>query len=122
MKCRYLDSNEAIFDEVLATLDIAKFVDIKRIVNLVAFPLAYHLRKSEMRIYLVERDRRFVFLLSVHHLQYYENVFFIKKEKIIKISIKSRIMINVVFFHENNSNYVKSRISELIKKKFLNDE
>lgn len=31
-------------------------------------------------------------------------------------------MINAIFFRKNNLNYVKSRISELIEKKSLNDE
>lgn len=45
-----------------------------------------------------------------------------KKEKMIKISVKNRIIINVIFFRENNFNYVKSRINELIDKKSLNNE
>jgi len=122
MKCRYLDFDEAVFDEVSTTLGIAKFVNVKRIITLAAFSLAYHSRRSKMKISLVERNRRFVFLLSVHHLQYYENAFFMKKEKMIEISVKGRIMVDAVFFRENNLNYVRSRISGLTEKKSLNDE
>lgn len=68
MECRYLDSNGAIFGEVLAALGIAKFAGIKRIINLAVFPLTYYPRRSEIRTSLVKRGRRFVSLLGVHHL------------------------------------------------------
>lgn len=40
----------------------------------------------------------------------------------IEISVKGRIMVDAVFFRENNLNYVRSRISGLTEKKSLNDE
>lgn len=38
-----------------------------------------------------------------------------------EVLVKSRIMVDVVFFRENNPNYVRSRISELTKKKSLDN-
>lgn len=122
MKCRYLDSDELVFDEVSTALDVGKFVDVKRIVTLDAFFLEYHSRRSEMRVSLIERDRRFVFLLSVQYLQYHGNAFFMKKRKMIEVPVKSWIMIDAAFFRENNLNYVRSRISELIEKHSLSAE
>jgi len=121
MKCRYLDSDGLVFDEVSTALGVGKFADVKRIVILDAFPLEYHSRRSEMRISLIERDRRFVFLLGVQYLQYHGNVFFMKKE-VIEVPVKSRIMVDAAFFRENNSNYVRPRISELIERHSLSAE
>jgi hypothetical protein len=67
MNCRYLDSDGAVFGEVSAALSIEKFAGVKQIVNLAAFPLACHPRRGEMRADLVERGRRFVSLLGMHH-------------------------------------------------------
>jgi len=41
---------------------------------------------------------------------------------VVEVLVKSRIMIDVVFFRENNPNYVRLRFSELIKKKSLDNE
>lgn len=68
MKCRYLDSDGAIFGEVSTILGVIKFAGVKRIVTLDAFPLIYYPRRSEMRAGLVARGRRFVTLLGVHYL------------------------------------------------------
>jgi len=121
MECRYLDSDGAVFGEVSAALGIAKFAGIKRIANLAAFPLAYHPRRSEMRTSLVNRGRRFVSLLGVHHLQYYGNGFFMEKGEVVEVPVKSRIMVDAAFFRENNPNYVRPRISGLTEKKSLDD-
>ena len=121
MECRYLDSDGAVFGEVSASLGIAKFAGIKRIANLAAFPLAYHPRRSEMRTSLVNRGRRFVSLLGVHHLQYYGNAFFMEKGEVVEVPVKSRIMVDAAFFRENNPNYVRPRISGLTEKKSLDD-
>jgi CTP:phosphocholine cytidylyltransferase-like protein len=45
-----------------------------------------------------------------------------EKGEVIKVPIKGRIMVDAAFFYENNLNYIRSRISELTKKKSLNDE
>ena len=121
MECRYLDSDGAVFGEVSAALGIAKFAGVKRIVNLAAFPLAYHPRRGEMRAGLVERGRRFVSLLGVHHLQYYGNAFLMEKGEVVEVPVKGRIMVDAAFFRENNPNYVRPRISGLTEKKSLND-
>lgn len=120
MECRYLDSDGAVFGEVSAALGIAKFAGVKWIVNLAAFPLAYHPRGGEMRTGLVERGRRFVSLLGVHHLQYCGNAFFMEKGEVVEVPVKGRIMVDAAFFRENNPNYVRPRISGLTEEKSLN--
>ena len=121
LKCRYFDSDGAVFGEVSAALGIAKFAGVKRIVILAAFLFAYHPRRREMKTNLVQRGRRFVSLLGVHHLQYYENAFFMEKGEVVEVPVKGRIMIDAAFFRENNLNYVRSRINGLIEKKSLDD-
>ena len=121
MECRYLDSDGAVFGEVSVALGIAKFAGVKRIVTLAAFPLAYHPRRSEIKTSLVERGRRFVSLLGVHHLQYCGNAFFTEKGEVVKVPIKGRIIVDAAFFRENNPNYVRPRISGLTEKRSLDD-
>ena len=122
MRCPYLNSDGAVFGEVSTALGIEKFAGVKQIIKLAAFPLAYHPRKGEMRTGLVERGRRFVFLLDVHHLEYNGNAFFMEKGGVVEVSVKDRIIIDAAFFRENNPNYVRPRISGLTEKKSLSDE
>lgn len=121
LECRYLDSDGAVFGEVSAALGIAKFAGVKRIVTLAAFPFGYHPRRREMKTNLVQRGRRFVSLLGVHHLQYYGNAFFMEKGEVVEVPVKGRIMVDAAFFRENNPNYVRPRINGLTEKKSLDD-
>jgi len=116
MECRYLDSDGLVFGEVWTALGVGKFAGVKRIVTLDAFPLEYHPRRSEMRASLIERGRRFVSLLGVQYLQYHGNAFFMEKGEVVEVPVKSRIMVDAAFFRENNSNYVRPRISGLIER------
>jgi hypothetical protein len=43
------------------------------------------------------------------------------KREVVKVPVKSRIMIDAVFFRENNPNYVRSRFSGLTEKKSLDN-
>lgn len=88
MNCRYLDSDGAVFGEVSAALGIEKFAGVMQIVNLAAFPLPYHPHEGEMRADLVERGRRFVSLLGVHHLQYNGNAFSWKKGRLLRFLLR----------------------------------
>lgn len=85
---RYLDSNRAVFNEVSAILDIAKFAGIKRIVTLAVFSLTYYPYRNKVKANLVERSRQFVFLLGIDYFQYYGNVIFIEKIKPLKFLLK----------------------------------
>jgi hypothetical protein len=40
---------------------------------------------------------------------------------VVKVPVKSRIIVNATFFRENNPNYVRPRISGLTERKYLDD-
>ena len=119
MECRYFDSDGAVFGEVSTPLGGAKYAGVKRIVNLDAFPLEYHPRRTEVRASLVAQGRRFVSMLGIHHLQYHDNAFFVEKGEVVEVRVNSRIMVAAAFFRENNPNYLRLRISGLVERRSL---
>ena len=59
--------------------------------------------------------------MSVHHRQYQDDAFFMRKEQPIKVPVNSRIMIDAIFFQEANLNHTRPSINQLIKQD-LSDE
>lgn len=115
LKCRYVDFDDKVFEETFIELVILKFRDTKRINSLDVFPFEYHSSKDEIKTNLVDCDRKFVFLMSVHHRQYRGDAFYMRKEQSIKVSVNSRVMIDAVYFQEINPNYTKSRNTPLLR-------
>jgi len=121
VKCRLLDFNEQMFDEVLTALRIKKFQEIKRVDRLETFSFEFHEHQKEMKKYFVRCDRQFVSLMSQHHVQYHDNVFYIKKSEYVEVSVNSHIMIDVTYFCKINSNYTRLHINKLIRLSSLNN-
>lgn len=75
-----------------------------------------------MKKYFVRCDRQFVSLMSQHHVQYCDNVFYIEKSEYVKVFVNNRIIIDVIYFRKINSNYTRSHINELIKSSSSNND
>ena len=121
MGCRYLDSDGKVFGEVSTALGIEKFRGSKPISSLKAFPLSYHPKEKEMRVYLERCGRKFLSLMNVHHCEYRGMAFIVKKNRPIKIFVNSRIMVDAAYFREANPNYARPSIDESNKNSSNND-
>ncbi len=122
MKCRNLNYDDQIFGKASINLVIAKFREKRRINMLNAFSLRYYSNEQEMKVQLVECDRKFVFLLRAHHRHCRDTTFYIKNEESIKFFVDNRIILNAAFFWKINSNYIRSQPHKMIKKKINNNE
>ncbi len=121
VKCSYLDFNEQVFEKAYTAIEIWTFQDAKSINRLETLFLKYHHHADEMRKHLLRCDQQFVFLMSQHHVQYRDNIFYIENREYIQVLVNSHIMINVSYFRKINLNYFKLHINELIKSSSLND-
>lgn len=122
MKCRYLNYDDQVFKKASINLIIVKFREKKRISTLNAFSLRYHSNEQEMKVELVECDRKFVFMLEAYHRHYRDTTFYMKDEELVKIFVNNRVMLDVAFFRKMNFNYIRSQSYELIKKKMNNNK
>lgn len=116
---RYLNFNDKLFGEALTALGISKFRGARPINSLEAFPLQYHQCVDEKKE-LVNRDRKFISLMGIHHRQYQGNAFFMDRGSPVTISVNGRIVIDAAFFRELNPNYTRPRIDELGKQNSSN--
>ena len=115
LECYCLDFDGNTSGEATVELGISKFRETKRIDSLGVFPLEYHPNRIEIQTHLVECGRKFVSLMGVHHRQYWGDAFYIHKGMPIGVPVNGRIVIDAIFFHEANPNYVRPRISESAK-------
>lgn len=98
IKACYLDFNRKVLRETLSKYVIKKFYGAKQIIALNVFPLKYYLSEKYIRAYLIKYSQKFLSIINVYLCEYKGKVFYIKKEQIIKISIKSQVIINTPYF------------------------
>jgi hypothetical protein len=76
------------------------------------FPLKYYPSKKHIRTYFTKCNRKFLFIIDVYLYKYKGKAFYIKKEQVVKMFIKSRVVIDAAYFREDNPNYTKPSIKE----------
>jgi hypothetical protein len=109
---RYFDFNSEIIREVSTLIDILKFRGYILINRLNAFLLSYYSTLSRIRVELINYSRRFLSLYRMYYRHYYSNIFLINKDKLVKVLVNSRVIINASFFREMNPNYVRLKMDD----------
>lgn len=102
----YLDFDGEIFGESTETLQIDFFRGSKRIDSLPVYPLTNH-PDPAIETRLVSNGQRFVKLMASHHRRYEGNMFVLYEKQMMKLPIKSDIIVDVKTFRETNPNYPK---------------
>jgi hypothetical protein len=86
-------------------LPIEKSHGAKRIDALEAFPLAYHLSREDLKKHLLECGQKFRDMRDSHHVHYQGNAFFQEPNGLVRIPVKSRIIIDAGLFRKSNPSY-----------------
>jgi len=107
-----LDFDGKVFGETSSKHAIKKFRKAKAINALELFPLKYYPGKEQIRAYLFEHGRKFLSIIDIHLCKYKGKAFYIEKGQVVEIFIKSRVVINVAYFREENPNYIRPNIKE----------
>jgi hypothetical protein len=84
---------------------IEKFYGAKQIDALEAFPLVYYPSREDLTKHLLERGQKFREMRDSHHVYYQGNAFFQEPDRLIRIPVKSRIVINAGLFRKSNPSY-----------------
>ena len=112
VKARYLDFDGKVFRETLSEYTIKKFRGAKQITALEVFPLKYHPSERQVRAHLTEYGRKFLSMMYVHLCEYKGKGFYIEKDRVIKISIESRVVVDAAYFREESPNYARPSIKQ----------
>jgi hypothetical protein len=108
---QYLDFDGEAFGESTEILSIDIFRRSRQIEDLPAYPLEYH-PDPGIKSLLVSSGRKFVLLTGCYHRQYQGHLFVPHKDKLIKIHVNSRIMVDAGLFRELNPNYPRLEIKK----------
>ncbi|EED11723.1 conserved hypothetical protein [Talaromyces stipitatus ATCC 10500] len=108
---RYLDYDGEVFGESTETLQIGSFRSTKQIQTLPVYPLKYH---TDPKIWsrLVCNGRHFVSLIGSHHREYRGNMFIPDKNRLLKLHVNGRIMVDAAIFRKTNPNYPRLEIKK----------
>lgn len=108
---RYLDYDGEVFGESTETLQIGSFRGPKQIQTLPVYPLNYH---TDPNIWsrLVCNGRYFVSLIGSHHREYRGNMFIPDKNRLLKLHVNGRIMVDAAIFRKTNPNYPRLEIKK----------
>ena len=112
VKARYLDFDGKVFGETLSEHAIEKFRGAKEITALEVFPLKYHPGKKQVRAYLSKYGRKFLSMIDIHLCEYKAKAFYIEKGRVVETFIKSRVVVDIAYFREENPNYTRPSIKE----------
>jgi hypothetical protein len=112
VKARYLDFDGKVFGEASSEHTIEKFRGAKQITALEVFPLKYHPGEKHVRAHLTECGQKFLSMMDIHLCEYEGKAFYIAKERVIEIFIKSRVVVDAAYFREENPNYARPSIKE----------
>ncbi|KAH8772429.1 hypothetical protein F5882DRAFT_505893 [Hyaloscypha sp. PMI_1271] len=90
IKARYLDFDGKVFGETSSKYAIEKF----------------------LRAHLSKYGRKFLSIIDIHLCEYKGKAFYIEKGQVIETFIKSRVVVDVAYFREENPNYTRPSIKE----------
>lgn len=76
------------------------------------FPLKYYLSEKHTRAHLTKCGQKFLSMIDIHLCAYEGKGFYIEKEKVVEIFIKSRVVVDAAYFREENPNYARLSIKE----------
>jgi hypothetical protein len=93
-----LDFNGKVFKETLSKHVIKKFRGTKHITALDVFLLEYHSSKKHIRTHLAKYGRIFLSIINIQLCKYKGKAFYIKREQVVKIFIKSQVVVDAAYF------------------------
>jgi len=110
LQSRYLNFDGKTFGETTTELHIFKFRGTRRIQNLSCYPIQFHSNKYEIIAELENCGRKFVSMISGKH-QYCRGIaYYWHKDRMVQVSVDSRVMVDPVFFRKMNPNHRRPRI------------
>ncbi|KAH6667778.1 hypothetical protein B0J14DRAFT_601424 [Halenospora varia] len=99
-----LEFDGKVFGEASSEHAIEKFRGAKRITALDVFPLNYHPGEKHVRAHLTECGQKFLSMMDIHLYEYEGKAFYIEKERVVEIYMKSRVVVDAAYFREENPN------------------
>ncbi|KAL1892817.1 hypothetical protein Cpir12675_004401 [Ceratocystis pirilliformis] len=109
---KYLDFNGKHFGHCLIQEKIDEFHGARKITSLSVYPLRFHKHKDAITEKLIARGRDFVDLCGVNYREYKGMAYCKRKNDILRVNVKGRVMVDAATHRRINPNYDSSNIPQ----------
>lgn len=113
IEARYLDYDGKTFGMATVHGEVPSFSGARKISSLPCYPLKYHKDVENAKTELIERGKKFVALQGMNYKTYAGMTFVKKEDKVLKVDVNGRIMIDPAIFRRINPNYPLSTVKTL---------
>lgn len=110
IEARYFEYDGKNFGMASIHMEIASFSGARKISSLACYPLRYHKSPEEARSRLIDRGKKFVSLQGMNYKTYRGMTFVKKEDKVLKVDVNGRVMIDPAIFRRVNPNYPLSLV------------
>ncbi|KAJ9656286.1 hypothetical protein H2198_005061 [Neophaeococcomyces mojaviensis] len=112
LQCQYLDFDGKVFGTVTEKLPIERFRGARAVTALDLYPVHYHCTPNEIMHSFIERGRKFIDLMGSHHRAYDGLAFRRTRDGLVRISLRSNIMIDAEQFRKTNPSYARITVKK----------
>lgn len=113
IEARYLDYDGKTFGMATVHGEVSAFSGARKISSLSCYPIKYHKDPDTAKAQLIERGKKFVALQGMNYKTYAGMTFVKKEDKVLKVDVNGRIMIDPAIFRRINPNYPLSTLKAL---------
>lgn len=107
LQCQYLDFDGQVFGTVTEKLPIERFRGARAVTALDVYPMYFYRTPNEIMHSLIERGRKFIDLMGSHHRVYDGLAFRRTREGLVRISLRSKIMVDAEQFRKIIPGYAR---------------
>lgn len=115
---RYLEYDGKQFGMASLTDEVSQFSGARKIDTLSCYPIEYHKQAERVTAHLIERGKKFIALQGMNYKRYAGMAYVKKDEKILKVDVNGRIMLDPAVFRRVHPNYplasIRSRKGEVL--------
>ena len=110
IESRYLEYDGKDFGMATVRAEIPAFTGARKISSLSCYPIRYHKDAEKAKQELVERGKKFVALQGMNYKTYAGMCYVKKEDKVLKVDVHGRIMVDPAIFRRTNPNYPLSTV------------
>ncbi|KAK5936536.1 hypothetical protein PMZ80_011223 [Knufia obscura] len=110
IEARYLEYDGKNFGMATVNAEIHAFTGSRKISSLSCYPIRYHNNPDKAKQELIDRGKRFVALKGMNYKTYAGMCYVKKEDKVLKVDVHGRIMVDPAIFRRTNPNYPLSAV------------
>lgn len=113
VESRYLEYDGKNFGLATVHGEVPAFSGARKISSLSCYPIRYHKNPEQAKQELIDRGKKFVALQGMNYKTYAGMTYVKKEDKVLKVDVNGRVMVDPAIFRRVNPNYPLSVVKPL---------